>query len=210
MATTIHLWPMIHAERASLVDTLDGLSSDQWASPSLCAGWTVGLTAAHVLAGAEQTGLGFIKGLASNAFRFNRMMDTDAHRIGGLPQQVIVDRLRARTTTTNHPPAPIAAMLAEAVVHGADIRRPLGLPDRSSTEAVVTSLDMFRAASFPVAGKKHVEGLRLVATDAEWSHGTGPEVNGPALSLLLAMTGRNTDLDRLSGAGVGELRNRIA
>jgi uncharacterized protein (TIGR03083 family) len=210
MATATQMWPMIHSERASLADTLDGLDSEQWASPSLCAGWSVQLTAAHVLAGAEQTGFGFIKGLASSAFRFNVMMDKDAHRLGALVPRVIVDRLRARTTTTNHPPAPIAAMLAEVVVHGADIRQPLGLPDESSMEAVVAGLNMFKAASFPVAGKKYVEGLHLVATDTEWSHGTGPEVTGPALSLLLAMTGRGSGINALGGSGVGELRNRIA
>ena len=52
MTTAAQMWPMIHSERASLADTLDGLNSDQWASPSLCAGWSVQLTAAHVLAGA--------------------------------------------------------------------------------------------------------------------------------------------------------------
>ena len=39
----------------------------------------------------------------------------------------LVARLRARTTTTNHPPAPVMAMLGEIVVHGEDIRRPLGI-----------------------------------------------------------------------------------
>ena len=43
-------WSMIHAERSSLADTLAGLTPDQWATPSLCAGWNVQQLAAHVLA----------------------------------------------------------------------------------------------------------------------------------------------------------------
>ncbi len=36
----------------------------------------------------------------------------------------LVRRLRARTTTTNRPPAPVVAMLGEIVVHGEDIPSP--------------------------------------------------------------------------------------
>ena len=46
------------------------------------------------------------------------------------------------------------------------------------------------------------------ATDAEWSHGTGPEVSGPILSLVMAMTGRKAPLDDLTGDGVATLRSR--
>jgi hypothetical protein len=44
---------------------------------------------------------------------------------------------------------------------------------------------------------------------ADWSTGTGPEVSGPAMSLLLAMTGRSASLDDLSGDGVDTLRSRM-
>ena len=39
--------------------------------------------------------------------------------------------------------------------------------------------------------------------------GSGPEVTGPALSLLMAMTGRAAALDDLSGEGVPTLRSRM-
>ena len=44
--------------------------------------------------------------------------------------------------------------------------------------------------------------------DAEWSHGTGPEVKGPILSLVMAMTGRTAADDDLAGDGVATLRSR--
>jgi len=48
-------WELIHAERASVADTLAGLTPTQWAEPSLCTGWTVQVAAGHILVGAEQT-----------------------------------------------------------------------------------------------------------------------------------------------------------
>ena len=48
-------------------------------------------------------------------------------------------------------------------------------------------------------------GLRLVATDIDWSHGGGPEVRGPGEALLMAMAGRGDALKDLSGPGKDEL-----
>ena len=167
------------------------------------------LTAGHLVAGAEQTGLNFLKGMVASGMRFNVMVGRDAQRLGSLAPKEIVDRLRARTTTTNHPPAPVAAMLGEAVVHGEDIRRPLGLSAKVANDATVACLDLFKGANFPVGAKKRIAGLRLVASDAPWSHGAGPEVTGPALSLVMVMTGRSAGLDGLTGDGVAVLRSRL-
>ena len=53
-----------------------------------------------------------------------------------------------------------------------------------------------------------IAGLTLRATDANWSHGTGPEVSGPVLSLVMAMTGRKQADDDLAGDGAATLRSR--
>jgi uncharacterized protein (TIGR03083 family) len=202
-------WKLIHAEREHLVDTLESLSPEQWATPSLCAGWSVQDTAGHILAGAEQTPLRFMSGLATSGFRFNALMQRDVQRLGGLAPKEIVGRLRARTTTTNHPPAPVGAMLGEIVVHGEDIRRPLGLQAKIATDATVGCLEMYKGANFPVGTKKRIAGLRLVATDAAWSHGSGPEVTGPALSLVMVMAGRAAGMKELTGDGVAVLGSRL-
>lgn len=44
------------------------------------------------------------------------------------------------------------------------------------------------------------------ATGANWSTGTGPEISGPVLSLIMAMTGREAVLGDLPGDGVAQLR----
>ena len=203
-------WELIHRERASMADTLAELKPSQWAEPSLCAGWSVHIAAGHILAGAEQTPRAFITGMAGSGFRFNTLMDRNARRLGALPPAEIIERLRARTTTTNGPPAPAVTMLGEVVVHTGDILHPLGQGREMSPEALVACLEMYKTTSFPVGTKKRIDGLRLVATDVDWSYGTGPEVTGPALPLLLAMTGRTPGLDALSGAGVATMRSRMA
>lgn len=208
--TDAKTWDLIHQERVGMADTLAGLTPSQWSQPSLCAGWSVQDAAGHILVGAEQAPGRFFRRMAANGFRFNTMMDRDARRTGTLPASEIVERLRATTTTTNHPPAPVATMLGEIVVHGQDIRHPLGLSSDTNPEAVIACFDMYRGASFPVGTKKRIAGLRLVATDMDWSHGAGAEVSGPGPSLLLAMTGRAAALDDLGGDGLATLRSRMA
>jgi hypothetical protein len=101
------------------------------------------------------------------------------------------------------------AMLGEVVVHGNDIRLPLGIDDDSSTEAKLACLDMFKGSNLPVPAKKTIAGLHLNATDADWSFGSGPDVNGPLLALLMVMTTRPL-APTLSGDGVATLRSRLA
>jgi uncharacterized protein (TIGR03083 family) len=209
MSDDVRTWAMIHAERKALAAELEDLTPEQWATASLCAGWTVGFLAAHVLAGAEQTPGHFVGGMAAAGFRFNALMERDARSRAELSPRQIADRLRQRTTTTNRPPAPVVAMLGEVVVHGEDIRHPVGLPGTVANDAANACLDMYTRASFPVGGKKRIHGLRLTTTDTGWSYGAGPEVSGPALSLLLAMTGRPAGLKELSGDGAPVLSQRL-
>jgi len=202
-------WQLIHAERARLADTLATLSSEQWAQPSLCAGWTVQLTAGHVVAGAEQTPAHFMTRLAESLFRFDVMTDVDARRIGAASPAVILERLRATTTTTNHPPAPISAMLGEVVAHTEDICQPLGISSGVAEAALVGALAMFVNAGFPIGSKKKVLGLTFRANDLDWTYASGPNVEGPGVWLMLAMLSRPTSIAHLSGDGVAELARRI-
>jgi uncharacterized protein (TIGR03083 family) len=201
-------WALIHAERGAMADTLETLAPEQWASPSLCAGWSVHDAAAHILTGAEQTPRNFFTRLAANGFRFDKMMDAEARRLGSVSSSELVARLRARTSTTNRPPAPVAVMLGEIVVHSEDIRRPTGAPGEPAPEALVGALDLFATMGFPVGAKKRIDGVRLVASDVGWSFGDGPIAEGSALSLLLTMTGRSRGIEGLSGEGVATLRER--
>jgi hypothetical protein len=53
------------------------------------------------------------------------------------------------------------------------------------------------------------KGLRLTATDIEWSHGSGPVVTGTAEALLMAIAARPAALADLSGEGVTTMAVRL-
>ncbi len=201
-------WPYIHSERTAVAQTLAALSPDQWTLPSWCQGWSVQETAGHILAAAEQTPLHFYKELAGAGFRFDVFTDRAARRLAAVGPEELVRRLRARTTTTNRPPAPVLAMLGEIIVHGEDIRRPLGLPHQPPLPAVAAVADSWTRSNLLIGSKRRIAGLRLRATDADWTHGEGPEVSGPLLSLVLAMSGRKGSHGDLGGAGVEVLAVR--
>ena len=202
------IWKHIHAERAETADTWTTLSPTQWAAQSWCQGWSVQDTAGHILAAAEQTPVNFYQELISAGFRFNVFTDRGARKLAVIGPDELVRRLRARTSTTNHPPAPVLAMLGEIVVHGQDIRRPLGLKHRPPEAALTAVADGWKNSNLLIGAKRRISGLRLRATDTGWAHGDGPEVSGPLLSLILAMTGRTAVLPDLTGDGVAELGSR--
>jgi uncharacterized protein (TIGR03083 family) len=202
------IWRYIHAERGDLADTLSSLSPEQWTGPSWCTGWTVHMTAGHVLHAAEQTPLAFYKELAGAGFKFATFTGRGATKLGALSTDELVRRLRARTSTTNRPPAPVLAMLGEIIVHGADIRRPLGIEHATPQPAVIAVADGWKKSNLLIGAKRRISGLRLQATDSEWAHGDGPVVAGPLQSLVLAMTGRAGSYDDLTGDGVAILRQR--
>lgn len=59
--------------------------------------------------------------------------------------------------------------------------------------------------SFPYGAQRRLRGVRLSATDVDWTVGEGAPVEGPVSALLLLMTGRTASLPELSGAGVTRL-----
>jgi uncharacterized protein (TIGR03083 family) len=201
-------WKYIHSERSAMTETLASLSAEQWATPSWCQGWSVQDTAGHIVAAAEQTPLNFYKELIAAGFRFNVFTDRGARRLSAVGPDELVRRLGARTTTTNHPPAPVMAMLGEIVVHGQDIRRPLGLAHDPPEEALIALADSWKNTNILIGSKRRIAGLRLRATDTQWSHGEGPEVSGPMLALVMAMTGRKGSHGDLGGAGLELLATR--
>jgi uncharacterized protein (TIGR03083 family) len=202
------IWKWIHLEREDLANSLAQLNADQWASASWCEGWSVLELVGHIVSAAEQTTLNFYRELAVARFNFNRFAETGARVNAQAGAHELVRRLRERTTTTNHPPAPVMAMLGEIVVHGDDIRRPLGLNHDVPQPALVAVADNWKNSNLLIGAKRRISGLTLRATDASWSHGSGPEISGPLQSLVLAMTGRRPAYGDLSGDGVAILSSR--
>src|SRR6516225_2376696 len=185
-------WPLIHAEREALIADLATLTGEQWATPSLCADWTVRDVLGHMISTAKMTPPRFFTSMAGAGFRFNNM------NAKGVAAEATADpadglaHLRSHVKDTTHPPGPVEAMLGEAVIH----------------PAVIRVADFYKGSNLIVGAKRRIEGLTLRATDTGWTTGSGPEVTGPHLSLILAMTGRSGALADLSGAGVDMLKSR--
>ncbi len=201
-------WPLIHAEREALIADLATLTDEQWATRSLCANWTVRDVLGHMIATAKMTPPKFFVSMAGAGFRFNNM---NAKGVAAEATAKPADGMavfRSHLNDTTHPPGPVEAMLGEAVIHPADIRTALGIAHQYPQEALTRVADFYKASNLIVGAKQRIDGLTLRATDTGWSTGSGPEVTGPHLSLILAMTGRSAAHADLSGEGLGTLKSR--
>ena len=205
---TLDVWGVVHPERSALADELSELSEQQWSTPSLCSGWTVRDVVAHMAATASITPLSFFPTLIGSGFKFERVQAKGIAEQRGADAADTLAHFRAIVTSTKRPPGPKDTILGETILHCEDVRRPLGLAHSYAPNAVVEVADFYKGSNLILGTKRRIEGLSLRATDSSWSHGSGPEVTGPMLPLLLAMTGRKAALDELSGEGLDTLRAR--
>ncbi|MDQ8705270.1 maleylpyruvate isomerase family mycothiol-dependent enzyme [Streptomyces sp. LHD-70] len=204
------LWHLIHTERAALADDLTGLSEERWATPSLCTGLTVREVLAHLTAAARLGAVRWLAGVIRCRFDFDRQVAMRlAEQLGADPAETLA-RFRASVPSRTKPPLPLRAMLGETVVHGEDIRRPLGIR-RTYPVDVLTRLATYYASTDQVVlAKGRIGALRLEASDGPFTAGAGALVTGPTLALIMAMTGRGAYCDELRGEGAELLRERCA
>jgi uncharacterized protein (TIGR03083 family) len=202
------MWQAIHVERRALADDLADLDASRWGTPSLDAGWTVHDVLAHMTATARMAPPAFVLKLARTGFNFAKFADREIAAVGAGGPESTLAQFRSAETSTSAPPAPKLSWMGETLVHAEDIRRPLGIAHDYPTDWVTRVIDFYSGSNVLIGGKRRVEGLTLRATDADWSHGSGPVVEGPAMSLLMATAGRGVALDDLSGEGLATLRAR--
>ncbi|MCO6749903.1 maleylpyruvate isomerase family mycothiol-dependent enzyme [Streptomyces sp. IpFD-1.1] len=202
------IWASIHAERAALAADLAGLTEEQWATPSLCSGLTVREVLAHLTASASLNAVRWMAGVIRCRFDFDRQVAVRlAEHLGTTPAETL-ERFRSVVASTTKPPLPVVAMLGETLVHGEDIRRPLGLRRDHPVGVVTRVAAYYQGSDQVVVARSRVAGLRLVADDGPFTSGTGPLVSGSTLALVMAMTGRTACCDDLDGEGVELLRSR--
>ncbi|SEL97335.1 maleylpyruvate isomerase family mycothiol-dependent enzyme [Streptacidiphilus jiangxiensis] len=203
-------WALIHAEREALATDLAGLTEQQWATRSLCDAFTVREVVAHLTAGASLGPVRWMAGVIRCRFDFDRMNAMRlAEHLGSTPADTLA-RFRRVVTSTTKAPVPVLAMLGEAVVHGEDIRQPLGIGRDRDIATLTTLAEYYQGSDVPVATKKRADGLRLTATDGPFAAGEGPLVSGTTMALVMAMAGRAPSCDELEGEGVAVLRERQA
>lgn len=205
---TESIWPTIHAEREALAHDLADLTPEQWAAQSLCSEWSVHDVLAHLLSAAKMTPVKFFRNYAAAGFKFNDFTAKQVAVEGASGPAATLSSFRGAQRRTTSPPGPKETWLGEAFVHGEDIRRPLGIAHEYPLPEVARTLEFYARSNAIIGGKTRIAGLTLTATDFDVSVGSGPRVEGPVVSLMLAATGRTAALDDLSGPGVEELRSR--
>ena len=202
-------WGKLDAERAALCEDLAGLDAAQWDVQSLCDKWKVRHVVAHLARAPEMKGVAAVTMLLASGLSFNRAMERDALKFGAAPPAELLAKLKGIVGSRVLPIGTnTLIMLTDTMCHAADIRRPLGLSRDVPEDSMVEVADRVKDLGFPLGAKKRIVGLKLSATDVEWSTGDGPSVEGPLMSLILAMGGRPSALADLSGEGLATLQAR--
>jgi uncharacterized protein (TIGR03083 family) len=177
-------------------DGLDRLTAVQWASPSLCEGWSVKDTIAHLVwrIGTPSVRLATDIVRASIAGRHANPMESFDDIARGIADSGGTDELRRELRAIAAEKAEghgrtNPGELVEAVVHGYDALHPLGmvLPfDPETTHAV--------AQASALTASRDVRSLlrhrTLLAEDAGWRIGHGSEIIADAASVILFLNGR--------------------
>jgi len=200
---------LARAERIDLLVLLTGLEPRQWDVPTLCTGWRVRDLVAHVI---SYEGLGprdLVRRFVRGRFSLARINDTrlaEFHDAGPKDLLAMLERHLEPSGLTTAFGGRIA--LLDCLIHQQDIRRPLGATRTIPAERLEPALSFARYAP-PIGAFRRARGLRLVATDIDWSAGRGPEVRGPGEALLMAISGRRGVVDELTGPGQAVLAARL-
>lgn len=201
----------VRAERLSLAGFFAELDEHEWGVRSLCPDWTVHEVLAHVTLSSTDTLWGTLVGIVRARGDWNRM-NTDQARdhAARFTSAELIEQLRESAGSARRSPgASPLDPLVDMLIHGQDVARPLGRVRAVSAEQGCAALDHVLCSPF-YGARKRLRGIRLTATDTEWTGGNGPmEVSGPLSDLLLVATGRTAGLAALTGPGVERLTTAL-
>ena len=207
------VWSAIDAQRGRTADLLETLTPEEWTHPSLCAGWTVRDVAAHLTL--QQMSL--VDALLA-ALRHpgspNRTIREAARSKAAHPTDELIAEIRGMVgSRRNNIGLTHLETLIDIVVHGQDIAIPLSRELAVPVEVAATAAT--RVWSYRASRRERwkagvfrplpYERYGFTATDTSWSVGSGPEIRGPMLAILLVLTGRPAGLAHLSGEGADRL-----
>ena len=203
------LWRYAAEERADLLALLEQLTPEQWEAASLCPHWRVRDVVTHVFSYDELSRRAlvarFIRGAVTrggaNAVGLTAYADHTPADLLDLARRCV--QPRGLPAGFNG-----GIALSDGMIHHQDIRRPLDLARDIPPDRLRAALEFARNAPV-IRGFWHRRGLRLIATDVDWSTGSGPEVRGPGEAILLAIAGRDVAVDELGGPGLATLEPRL-
>jgi uncharacterized protein (TIGR03083 family) len=207
MATaSVETWGEVRRLRLQFADEIAALPPDRWDIPSWCAGWRVRDVLGHLVSMAESGPLSMFWQIIRNPLRPDRAVDRMAKAVGGQPVPELVERLRRAADGGVHMVGfPPELGLGDLVVHSADALRPAGIVPDPPLADVLTVLGTYEKWGRRVFHAVPHRRVSLVATDADWRKGSGPEVRGRAIDLLLLVANRRQVIDSLEGSGLAQL-----
>jgi uncharacterized protein (TIGR03083 family) len=192
--------------RRQFADQVESLDETAWNTASWCTDWRVRDVLAHLVRGAEMTPLSLTRVLLRGGLRPDRAVSNAAKQLGDVPVAELADRLRTAADGGFRPPGfPEAMGLGDVLVHCADALRPLGHDVDAPPGDAAPVLDAFWRRGRMLVHAAPQQGRRLVATDLNWTKGSGPEVRGKAIDLVLLVANRRQVLPCLEGPGVAGL-----
>ena len=183
------IWDCIASQRADLADVLDGLTPQQWTSPSLCEGWKVRDVAAHLTHSHMSPPRAMLEATKSG-FRFDPMIRRLAIEDSRTQPQIVAALRGMVGSRRKIPGTSDLDPLMDVLVHGQDIAVPLGIDRPMPADAAVEVANHLWRMRFPMKPARRLQGTRLVATDADFAAGEGTEVRAPIRDLVMILADR--------------------
>ncbi|KAF0849228.1 maleylpyruvate isomerase family mycothiol-dependent enzyme [Nocardia caishijiensis] len=199
-------WRTIADQLRAIAALLAELTDAELDTPSLCAGWRVRDVAAHVALAPQPPGpLAMLREAARARGSFHRLNHDLAVRYADTTPDLATTLAaladsRELPVVTNH-----RNIHFDVIVHAQDIARPLGRTIEVDPQACAVAAQRVWSMGWPFWARRRLPGLSLVAEDSAWTVGTGPEIRGTTLDLLLLLTARPGVLPALTGPGVDSL-----
>jgi uncharacterized protein (TIGR03083 family) len=206
---------LLRANDARFQALAGGFGAEEWSLPSLCYGWSNHDVLAHLVVG-YGVGPGVVASeMLRHSGSFDRANAALARSLATTrnPGELLDDfgRLtrRPRGLGRYFPPR---LLLGDHITHALDILFALNREPAIPVCALVAVLNTQVAVPNPfVPAFRNSRGLRLIATDADWTHGErGPIVRGRAADLVSVLGNRPAMLARLGGDGVEVLASRVS
>jgi uncharacterized protein (TIGR03083 family) len=185
------VWRHIDTERAWLADLLESLPDDAWRQQSLCQDWTVRDVGAHLTFSHARV-REILWPAVRAGFRYDTFVRDSALRSPLTHEEIVAtlrsfvgSRRRVSFITDLEP-------LIDVLVHTQDICRPLGIDHPMPPDAAAAAADRVLSTPRPLRRWTPPRRVTLVASDVDWSYGTGPPARAPMQEHLLALTGRQS------------------
>ena len=89
-------------------------------------------------------------------FNFDRFANGQIAKHRGPDPAATLSEFRGLQNSTSAPPGPKTSWLGEVVIHGADVRRPLGIPHTYPPGAVRQVIDFYKGSNMLIGSKKRI------------------------------------------------------